>query len=317
MCESISSNWRVTFLGQWILKSNFTKAATTIDEQIDRLLSRGMIIDDYASACFYLQHLNYYRLGAYWLPFEEDHGTHTLRQGTRFSDVLNLYIFDRELRLIVLDAIERIEVSVRSHWAFHLSHRHGPHAHLNSGLFDTRYWRKNLDKLSTEVHRSDEVFIHHHLETYLEELPPAWAVCEVMTLGMLSRWYDSLKPYQTRRAIAATYGVDEQVLKSWLHHLSLVRNVCAHHSRLWNREFTITPNLPRTKPSHLAAEFMGGSRSIYNTLIILLHGMDIVAGSHHWRSRLKALIAKHDVPTVAMGFPDAWNERAIWQDVEK
>ena len=299
------------------MKTSFKKSAITVDEQITRLIERGMVIDDPDEAGFYLSHLNYYRLGAYWLPYEEDHGSHTFRKGTRFSEVLNLYIFDRELRLIVLDAIERIEVSVRSHWAYHLSHQHGPHAHLNPGIFDRRFWDKNIDKLSIEVKRSDEVFIHHHLKTYSESLPPVWAVCEVMTLGMLSRWYDSLKPHKTRRAIASTYGVDERVLESWLHHLSMVRNVCAHHSRLWNREFTITPNLPKTKPAHLGNEFIPESRRLYNTLVILLHGMDIVAGHHNWRGRLKQLIERHCAPVDAMGFPEGWEQRAIWQEASQ
>lgn len=73
-----------------------------------------------------------------------------------------------------------------------------------------------------------------------------------MSLGQLSRWYDNLKPMPTRRAIADVYGVDEKVLGSWLRHISLVCNTCAHHSRLWNREFTITPRLPRSRPAGLA-----------------------------------------------------------------
>ncbi|EQD37269.1 Abi family protein, partial [mine drainage metagenome] len=108
-----------------------------------------MIVANHAEAEFYLRHLNYYRLGAYWLPFEIDHGSHTFRPGTRFEDVLNLYILDRQLRLLVLDAIERVEVSVRSVWAYHLTQHFGPHAHLESNLaFKADRWQKNIDKLT-------------------------------------------------------------------------------------------------------------------------------------------------------------------------
>lgn len=168
-----------------------------------------MVIADDASAKFYLQHLNYYRLGAYWLPFEADHSTHQFKSGTNFGDILNLYIFDRELRLLVMDAIERIEVSVRGQWAYQLAHKHGAHAHLDTNLFDHKHYQSNLSKLSEEVRRSDEIFIKHYLSTYKEPLPPVWVVCEVMSLGQLSRWYNSLKPKATRRAIADVYGVDE------------------------------------------------------------------------------------------------------------
>ena len=295
------------------MKTPFTKPATSYVDQIALLRRRGIIIDDAASAEFYLNHINYYRLGAYWLPFEADHATHRFTTGTRFTDVLNHYVFDRELRLLVLDAVERIEVSVRSQWAYHLAHRHGPHAHLDPSLaYNPNYWQRNLDKLTEEVKRSEETFIRHMLATYSEPLPPVWAVCEVMSIGLLSRWYNSLKPMPTRRAIASVYGVDEKVLQSWLHHLSLVRNLCAHHSRLWNREFSITPEIPKSKPVKLAGEFRQNSRKIYNTLLILLHFMDAIAPLHHWRGRLKAVIALHAIPAGMMDFPKDWEQRKPW-----
>lgn len=296
------------------VKRPFSKPATTYAQQVALLQQRGMVIDDPATAEFYLQHLNYYRLGAYWLPYEADHATHTFRAGTHFADVLNLYVFDRELRLLVLDAIERVEVSVRGQWAYQLALQHGPHAHLDAALaFKPHLWQTNLNKLTDEVDRSDEAFIKHLKATYIEPLPAVWAVCEVMSLGLLSRWYNNLKPMPTRRAIAAVYGVDEKVLESWLRHLSLVRNTCAHHSRLWNREFTITPLLPRHKPAGLTAQCQAGSRKLYNSLVILLHCMDVIAPQHHWRTRLKDLIARHAIPVAAMDFPAGWERMAIWQ----
>lgn len=297
------------------MKIPFSKPATSYTQQVNQLQQRGMEFDDPKQAEFYLQHLNYYRLGAYWLPFEANHGSHTFRPGTRFSDVLNLYLFDRELRLLVLDAIERVEVSVRSQWAYQLAHLHGPHAHLDDALaFNSHRWQSNLNKLQEEVNRSDETFIKHLISHYIEELPPVWAVCEVMSLGLLSRWYNNLKPMPTRRAIAAVYRVDEKVLASWLHHLALVRNTCAHHSRLWNREFTITPLLPRNKPAGLSAQCRNESRKLYNTLVILLYFMDTIAPHHHWRTRLKDLIARHGSVVTSMDFPADWQNLPIWQD---
>lgn len=297
------------------MKRPFTKPPTTYAQQVELLQARGMQVDDPASVAFYLQHINYYRLGAYWLPFEADHGSHRFQPGTRFDQVLNLYIFDRELRLLVLDAIERIEVSIRAQWAYQMAHCHGPHGHLEPTLARNRgHWQTNLDKLTKEVERSDETFIAHMTATYAEALPPVWAVCEVMSVGLLSRWYGNLKPADTRRAIAKVYGLDEGVLGSWLHHLTYIRNTAAHHSRLWNREFTITPELPRSKPFHLAGQFIPGSRKLYNTLVILLHFMDVISPGHHWRKRLLGLIGEHRVPTGAMDFPKDWRERPIWQE---
>ncbi|MHB1344044.1 MAG: Abi family protein [Thermoleophilia bacterium] len=297
------------------MKRPFTKPATTHDQQVTLLEQRGMIVDDRDEARFYLQHLNYYRLAAYWLPFEADHGSHQFRPGTRFRHVLDLYVFDRELRLAVLDAIERVEVSVRSQWAYQLAHLHGPHAHLDPGLARKRhFWDENFRNLTDQVSRSEETFIRHLLGTYSEPLPPIWAVCEVMPMGALSKWYANLGPASARSAISGVYGLDEKVLESWLHHLTVVRNLCAHHSRLWNREFAVTPRLTQHKPGGLADQFRVGSRRVYNTLVILLFCMDVIAPGHHWRTRVKNLLLLHGIETADMGFPSAWKALAIWRE---
>lgn len=277
----------------------FLKPATTYAEQVAQLQRRGMSIPDPERARFYLQHLNYYRLAAYWLPFEADHATHT---------------FDRELRLLVLDAIERIEVSVRSQWAYQLAHRHGPHAHLDPALGRRRaFWQSNLRQLQDEIERSDEAFVKHLRAKYAEALPPVWASCEVMSLGLLSRWYDNLGPKGTRRAIASVYGLDEALLASWLLHLTLLRNTCAHHSRLWNREFKIPPAKPRSRPTSLVTEWVAGSHKLYNSLLILLYLLDTLSPAHDWRHRLRALLERPGIALEAMGFPPGWEERGIWR----
>ena len=295
-------------------KEPFPKKALTFPAQVNLLRSRGMVVDDEAEAEFYLRHLNYYRLSAYWLPFEADHATHCFRPGTNFRQVLNLYVFDRELRLLVIDALERLEVSVRTQWAYSLGHIHGAHAHLDPSIaFRRDRWESNLQSLETEVSRSDEIFIKHLTEKYAEDLPPVWAVCEVMSLGLLSRWYANIKPMSTRTAIASVYALDQFVLQSWLHYLTLVRNVCAHHSRLWNREFSVTPKIPLRNQA-LASCFQPESRRPYNALLILLYCMDRIAPKHHWRRRLLALIDKHAVPMSEMGAPTTWRAHPIWQE---
>lgn len=136
----------------------FTKPPMTFDEQIELLESRGMVIGDTDRARRYLSHLNYYRLAAYWLPFEETHLPHKFKPDTRFDTVLEHYIFDRELRLLVMDAIERIEVSLRTQWAYYLSHTYGPHAHLDGFLHVPNKGRwtysKNVEALREIVKNS-------------------------------------------------------------------------------------------------------------------------------------------------------------------
>jgi abortive infection bacteriophage resistance protein len=295
----------------------FEKLPKTLDEQLDLLQSRGMVIEDRVAARHYLSHLNYYRLTAYWLPFEADHASHAFKSSATFRSVLNLYVFDRELRLLVLDAIERVEVSLRTQWAYHLAHEYGAHAYLNPVIARKRdWWRSNLDSLRDEIKRADEVFIEHYQTTYTDPpTPPIWAVCEIMSLGLLSRWFTNLKPKHTRSAIAAVYRMDEGVLEAFIRHMTYIRNVCAHHSRLWNRRLTVTMKLPRTKPSELVSSFNAYEpRLAYNTLVMLAWFLDCISPDHLWKTRLRDLLRPHTIDEALMGFPKDYEGRFIWRE---
>lgn len=297
----------------------FDKLPKTADEQIDLLLGRGMGIPDRNAASHWLLHLNYYRLTGYWLPFEETHDPHSFKAGTTFHQVINLYIFDRQLRLLLLDAIERVEVSVRTQWAYHLAHDGGPHSYLDPLHSSShRQLVRQASMLASEIERSQEAFIIHLRTKYNEpDMPPVWAACEVLSLGQLSRWYELLRPTSLRSKIAKTYGLDQQVLQSLLHHLTYIRNLCAHHSRVWNRDLTIVPPTIRSKPKVLAESIdaVAGSspRKIYNTCCFIAHLMNKVAPSHQWRESLYDLLDRHAIDAVAMGFPEDWKSRPLWR----
>ena len=294
----------------------FTKPPKTFDEQLDILRVRGMDVEDPVRTCHYLQHINYYRLTGYWLPFEADHATHRFRRGTRFSDVLNLYIFDRELRLLLLDAIERIEVSLRTQWAYHMAHRYGPHAHLDPALATRKSWHaNNLESLKKELERSDELFVQHYRNTYTQPIsPPIWSVSEVMSLGLLSRWFTQLRT-RDRGTIAKTYQLDQKVYQAFIRHLTYIRNLSAHHCRVWNRSFTVTMELPRHKPPGLAQNFNPAEdRKLYNTLVMIAYLMDCVSPGHLWKQRLKELIERYTIDPLPMGFPQGFALRPIWAD---
>lgn len=292
----------------------FTKPPLLFNAQVDRLLERGMEIDDRERARRYLAHLNYYRLAAYWLPFEQDHPTHRFRPDTTFDLVLDHYVFDRELRLLVMDAIERIEVSLRTGWAYTLSHSYGPHAHLNKELFKAKWpHEKNIVMLEKTIRQSSEVFIRHFREQYDERLPPVWVICEIMTIGQLSKWYANLRHGRDRNTVARRYGLDEVNLSSFLHHLSIVRNHCAHHARLWNRSFPFSWKLPRKKPAGLFDNFNHeDGKRLYNTLVMLAYLMDRI-NPNTWKIRLNKLFEKYPVVQPRfMGFPENWRDRPVW-----
>ena len=288
----------------------FNKRSLTVDEQINLLLERGLLIPDFEKAAHYLSHLNYYRLAAYWLPFEIDHSTHRFISGTSFEDVLNLYTFDRKLRLLMIDAIERIEVSVRSTWAHVMTRRYHPHCHLDRTLFKAKWnYDRHYKIIEKEVLRSTETFIVHLKQKYSESLPPLWATVEIMTFGQLSNWCSNTRHRQDRNEVAMQYGLDERILTSLLHHLTIVRNTCAHHARFWNREFPVIPKLPKDGLLGLSNQHR---RKIYNTLIFTLHLMDRISPGHSWQARLLKLLDQHKIETSHMGFPDSWRSLAPW-----
>jgi len=301
----------------------FAKPALTFDEQLDRLAERGMHIPNRERAHHALTHLNYYRLCAYWLPFEADHATHVFRAEADFQRVLQLYEFDRALRLLLMDAIERIEISVRTRLAYHLGHAAGSHAHENPACFGNATWHaRNLEKLREERDRSDEEFVTHYRVTYhTPDTPPIWASCEIMSFGLLSRFLKSLH-VRHRQAIANAYGIPGTILPGLTHHLCYVRNLCAHHARVWNREFTITPAQPRHRPRALRDSLLpeaGGGRAgrdparrVYNTLTFLGYLMHNVAPGDDWIARTDRLIERHAIDRTAMGFPEDYQDRPIW-----
>ncbi len=304
-----------------VKKVPFGKQPITFADQVDLLESRGLSIPDKSRAEFFLSQLNYYRFSAYCLPFEQDHASHQFKAYVGFDDVLNLYVFDRELRLLVLDAIERIEVSLRTQLAYHLSHSHQTaHPHLKPELFfNPLVYGSSINKLANDVRQSREEFVKHLTRKYDELLPPIWAVVELMTMGQLSKWFSNIRARSDRQAISKVYGLDEKVMASFCAHLSLVRNHCAHHSRLWNRDFTKTMMLPKRGDTDLIASlfFLPDSdrrlRKLYNSFVMLAYLMNIVCGESHWKERLITLIEQRNIDISKMGFPADWKSRPIWQ----
>ena len=294
----------------------YLKPHISYQEQVNKLLERGMIIEDKARAIQTLEHINYYRLGVYWHSFEVDHKTHRFKPGTRFEDVVSLYDFDRQLRLLVLDAIERFEVSARTQWTYHLSDAYGPHAHLVAKAHSNN-WSKTVEDLQKEIKRSDEIFIKKILSKYDGNSPPIWAVSEIMSFGLLSKWYKNLRVNTLRKNIARVYDVHPDVLQSWMQHFTVLRNNCAHHSRLWNRQFgRVAPMQPKYHQVLDERQFVP-DHPLGNSLVILLYLLDIISPKHSWRARFIALT--EDFPRVKlqeMGLGKDWRNLAIWHDTE-
>lgn len=300
--------------------TQFRKPALSTDQQIDLLIKRGLKITNRALVKQYLSHISYYRLRAYWLPFEQVtiDGDHAFATGTDFNTVLSHYNFDRELRLLLIDAIERVEISLRTRLNNVLSLKYGPFAHESASHFAKAHlWQQNRDELIKEYKRSRETFAEHYRCKYPHlSSPPLWVACELMTLGHLSRWLQNLRIPKDRQAIADIYGLDERVLVSFAHHLTIVRNHCAHHGRVWNRKLSLKMQIPSKKPFGLSSNFNPEQdRRLYNTLTMLAHMMNVISPASTWRQQVKALIQTTTQIEVAdMGFPKHWDQSEIWRN---
>ena len=297
----------------------FEKPAVSVHDQIELLKRRGMTVGDEAQAQHYLNFISYYRLRAYWLPFEvpaANNGDHAFRDRTTFEDVLTLYIFDRELRLLVLDAIERVEVALRAQWAHHMAMTYGPHGYLEQGHYSViRHHAKDVTALEKEFNRSEDTFAIHYRDKYTSpKLPPVWMAAEVMSFGLLSKFYGNLRTRAYRTAIVDPFAWDEAVVTSFAHHISTVRNICAHHGRLWNKRFTVTMTTPRFPAKLPVAMRDADPRYLHNTLVTLDYLLALIAPGNEWKQRLVALIDSCPLADPAsMGFPADWRVRSVWK----
>jgi len=301
----------------------FTKPPLSVAQQLDLLEQRGLQVGDRATAESLLQRVSYYRLSAYWLPFKEPGDR--FAAGASLAEVERLYEFDRCLRLLVMDAVERVEIAVRTALAYHLAHAHGAFAHEDAARFHPKFRHVEwLGKLHQEVTRSEETFILHYRQTY-DGFPrlPVWVAAEVMSLGSLSVLYRGLQ-HDDKRVIAHRYGVHHAVLGGWLHTLTYIRNLCAHHGRLWNRDLAIKPPLPEPRnPRRPTVDercwmppAIPDRHHVYAVLLILRHLLGQHNAGTQWARRvLKLLIEMDPFPRwrQAMGLPTAWRSHPLWE----
>lgn len=300
----------------------FQKPALSIQDQIALLQQRGLIITDHPLAVHSLSHISYYRLRAYWYYFEIDpaNGQHAMQPGTTLEQVLKLYDFDRKLRLLINDGVERIEVAARGSWAHHVAMVYGSHGYTEAQHYsNAAQFQRNMNQLRDEVDRSHDTFIEHYNVKYGDPpLPPVWMTAEVMSFGLLSKFIGSMATKASRQAIARPLGLDERIFTSFLHHLGMVRNVCAHHGRLWNRKLTVTVSLPQNPPELASSINAAASRRIYNTLVIMIHMMRRIAPASDWERRVIELLESHPTGDVtAMGAPQDWENKPIWAAIAR
>lgn len=275
----------------------------SFDKQLSLLKDRGLIVDDFDRAKHYLSCLSYYRLSGYWYPFRKPI-RHKVRDDkfiadTNFDDILSLYRFDKSLRLLCLDALERIEMALRTEVAYVLGRSH-PEAHLHKKYLDGDFTKVDtrfrlskheiwLNRYEQQIKRaSRQSLIKHYLNNY--DGIPIWVVVEVLDFGSISMLYSGMK-FKHRQEIADKYGVREDIFSSWMHSLNLVRNICAHHARLWNTNVS--------KPAKKVREEEGWQsldrRKIFFYICLMTYLVKIINPRASWHKRVESLLK--DFPT--------------------
>jgi abortive infection bacteriophage resistance protein len=215
-------------------KQKYSKPFTSYREQLEILQRRGLVIPNWEEAEAFLAYCNYYRFSGYVLPFESRR--HVIIPQTTFTQIRDLYEFDRTLRCFVSEAIAVVEIAMRAKAAYYLGIDNDPFLYKDKRLFrHDAVWQEWSEKIASEVERSQEKFVKHFENTY-EDYPnlPIWALTELMSFGTLSKFYSGIQE-KYQKPVAQCFSVPHVVLGSWLHTLTHIRNLCAHHSRLWDR----------------------------------------------------------------------------------
>ena len=284
----------------------YTKKPLSVDEQVALLKSRGLQLPpgDEELLRYYLHNVNYYHLSIYFKFFQQND---IFTKGTTFSEVLSVYIFDNKLRQLLLELLERLEKSLKCRIAYSLTTDvNDSHCHLNPKLYSTEQTcREIISMFEDEVKKnSRETSIYHYKKYYQEpELPPLWSVIELLSFGQTVKLFRSLS-LTNRKIIARTFDIDETLLSSWMHGLSVIRNHCAHHSRLWNRDLTLKPKIGK----RFKVFFTDNSR-IFNQFIILQIILNNVNPDSSWQDILIELINEYKILPKNMGFPDDWKTK--------
>ena len=289
----------------------------SVPDQVQQLVDRGMAVNNRGVAERSLTHIGFDRLSSYWKPFESStpgKQGNLFVSGTHFSSVLSRYLFDQRLRSHLLEAFSFIEVSIRTQWARQLAYgsRHGEYAHLDAALF-RQYHAPNLKELERNYRQ-----IANQQVTDFQKLP-IWDVIHTMSFGQLSKWYSSLGDRTIRQSISQSYGMDESILLSALRLLTRVRNICAHHERLWDLNFSTGLKIPNTlgsDPETAKAFNRQVGDKVYNAIVMTTHLMEVITPNGDWPERfleLKNADSYRIVSEDDMGFPTNWADHAIWQ----
>ena len=296
----------------------YTKQAISLAGQIEILRKRGLIIDDETECLKVLNRISYFRMAGYWRPLEKDKSVHIFKPNSHFHSVVLLYQFDLELKILIFSAIQQIEIAVRTKMIQHIAMKHGPfwfidiHLSKNNSTFTTC-----INNLRKELKRSYDEFIKEHFQKYDEpDFPPAWKTLEVASFGTLSKLFQNLNDNKIKKKIAHDFNIPTaDCMESWLQSLTIIRNACAHHARLWNAHIPITPQIACKMRGDWIVHLDFPQTRLYSFICTIAYWLNAIDDKNTFRQDLKTLIVKYpSVDIRAMGFHKDWQEESLWHN---
>ena len=295
------------------VKTSYQEKSLSPDEHLELMVSRGLIVTDKTKALHYLRFIGYFRLSGYAKFFRQD-GSSEFKGGTTFSDIFELYKFDRKLRMLVMDVHKRIEIAIRVVISNHMSHKYGPHWFMDECYFSNGDEHKSmLSEVRSSIckNRDEQIISQYYYNHNSPDLPPSWILCEIMSMGFWSKVYSNIKSREDRNSIAKHFNINLVAMESFLHCLTATRNICAHHGRLWNRSFSIKPILYRGHE-----DIFRRCDTLYAQLAVINMFINIIADGSSWKQRLSQLFKEYPTARLcSMGFPQNWENIDFWKQI--
>ena len=295
----------------------YNKQPLDIPAQIAMLKTRGLAIADEQKAKETLAVISYFRLAAYMRPMEADKVTHQYKIEASFENAYALYLFDAELRELVFRAIGKIEIALRTKMIHHFSMAHKAFWFLKMSICkDEHLFLENLSSIDREIHRSKEDFIKQHFKKYNKPAyPPAWKTLELLSLGTLTKLFTNSSATKTKKVIAQEFNTPAfKAFESWLACMAALRNNCAHHARIWNRNYPVTPDMPARLPDPWLNNVKVPFNKLYPQLSCIAYLLNSIDPQNTFTSDIKALLAKYpSVDPAAMGFVKDWQNEPLWK----
>ncbi len=235
------------------------KYATTLDEQVEKLKNRGLVINDEEKAKEVLLDIGYYRFGAYLFPYEKKYPSkknrdHIYKDGTNFLDALDLYYFDCDLRRLLMKYLTRIEVNIRTYITYHVSnlYKTKPCWFISHSVMKPSYVNSFYTTVyGTKAFQDNPTIIEHHKKYPMDRYAPAWKTVELMTIGNIQALYNNLKKPDVQADIALHYGVAKiGIFQSYFETIRKARNMCAHGNVLFDTK--LPQRLPHGPAGNLA-----------------------------------------------------------------